>query len=142
MKLGITNYRFAAYTRKAITALLPNTAYANFQCMLCYSMSNCFPGMTPRIKEIFLELLTYLSCLHQNDRNSKHVYSPIGTKLCGSVLPYPRTILAKFGIKILETKNVIQKRKVEARGSYITSIISMKVVVSITEKRISFKMGL
>jgi hypothetical protein len=51
------------------------------------------------------------------------------------VLPCPRTILAKFGIKIFETKKVIKKRKVEARGSYITkfSIISMKVVVSITE---------
>jgi hypothetical protein len=58
------------------------------------------------------------------------------------VLPCPRTILAKFGIKIFETKKVIQKRKVEARGAYITSIISMKVIVSITEKRFSFKMGL
>jgi hypothetical protein len=71
-----------------------------------------------------------------------YFYSPIGTKLCGSVLPCPRTILGKFGVKIFETKKVIQNGKFEVRGSYITSIISVKVVVSITEKRISFKMGL
>jgi hypothetical protein len=62
---GNNNYGFAAYTRKAITALLPNTAYSNFRCMFCYSTWNCFPGMTRRIREIFLKLLTYFSSFYR-----------------------------------------------------------------------------
>jgi hypothetical protein len=58
------------------------------------------------------------------------------------VLHCTRKILANIGIKISDTKKVIQRRKIEAGGSYITSIISFNMIVSITEKHISFKMRL
>jgi hypothetical protein len=71
-----------------------------------------------------------------------NVYRPIGTKLGVSVLHFTWKILANFGIKIFDTKKVIQRRKIEAGGSYITSIVSFNIIVSITENCIFFKMRL